>query len=505
MKEGKYKEAQSQLDYPEAEFVFGFVFPTGTDYSGVLLTLQNYIKRFNYIPKEIRLSDYISAIQTKVNTGVILDDTSEMARIDAYMTAGNKICELAKDDSFLAAAAVAEISRRRKRSEESPSGEPLPRYAHILTSLKRPKEVDLLRAIYGSGFYLIGVFAPEKDRLKYLTQDKNIPWREAIRLMRRDQDEAVAFGQRSRDTFQLSDVFIQLKQDGYKEQLERFLDLVFGYPYITPTPDEYAMLMAYSASVRSGSLSRQVGSAIRSHGGDIVALGCNDVPAPGGGLYWPGPLDARDHVRGIDSNDSERTNIVKDVLRCLKLEVELKDALALLKNSKLMDISEYGRAVHAEMDALLTCGRIGASAVGATVFSTTFPCHNCTRHLIAAGVERVVYIEPYPKSMASVLHKDAIELPGAREVKLHDGRKRIPFEPFVGIGPRRFYDLFSMKLGTGSRLRRKDENGTIVRWRRDEAKPRVQMLPTSYIQREKVVAAGFLSTVEELGGARNGI
>jgi len=493
------------LEYPEAELVFGFVFPVGTDYSGVLLTLENYIKRFNYKPNVIRLSDFISKVQTRVTTGTKLDNTTEATRIDTHMTAGNKLCELAEDDSFLVSAAVAEISRLRRLRDSSEGTEPLPRTIHILMSLKRPKEVELLRSIYGSGFYLIGVFASESDRVKYLTQDKNMPWREALRLMKRDQEEERPFGQRSRDTFELSDVFIQLKQDEYKEPLERFLDLVFGNPYITPRPDEYAMSLAYSASLRSGQLARQVGSAVRSASGDIVALGCNDVPAAGGGLYWPGPTDARDHIRGIDSNDAEQTKIIKDLLKKLGISIELKDALELLKNSRLMDISEYGRAVHAEMDALLSCARIGVTTRGTTLFTTTFPCHNCTRHIIAAGVSRVVYIEPYPKSMASVLHKDAIELTGTRQGAGHDGRNRIPFEPFVGIGPRRFYDLFSMKLGSGTRLRRKDDAGRVIRWRRDEARPRVQMLPTSYIQREKVVASRFLSTVEKLEEKQNGI
>jgi deoxycytidylate deaminase len=498
------KEISTKLEYPEAELVFGFVFPVGTDYSGVLLTLENYIKRFNYRPSVIKLSHFISAIQTKVETGVTLDETNETRRIDTYMTVGDRLCELAESESFLVSAAVAEINRSRKRMGGD-TVEPLPKTVHILMSLKRPREVELLRSIYGAGFYLIGVFASEHDRLKYLTEDKNIPWRDALRLMKRDQDEDAAFGQRSRDTFQLSDVFIQLKQDEYKEPLERFLDLVFGNPYITPGADEYAMSLAYSASLRSGQLARQVGAAVRTPGGDIASLGCNDVPAPGGGLYWPGPGDSRDHIRGIDSNDAEQTKIAKDLLRRLGVKTELKDALALLQNSRLMDISEYGRAVHAEMDALLTCGRIGVSTVGATLFTTTFPCHNCTRHIIAAGVSRVVYIEPYPKSMASVLHKDAIELTGTREFSRGIEKKRIPFEPFVGIGPRRFYDLFSMKLSSGSRLRRKDSDGRVLHWRRDEARPRVQMLPTSYMQREKVVASRFLAKVEQLEEKQHGI
>src|SRR5260370_6051361 len=164
------------------------------------------------------------------------------------------------------------------------------------------------------------------------------------------------------------------------------------------------MFLAYSASLRSGQLGRQVGCAIRSSGGDIIAVGCNDVPKAGGGLYWPGAHDARDHILGFDSNDIEQIRIVRDLLKKLEVSLEYREALARLKNSRLMDITEYGRAVHAEMDALLACARIGVSPVGGTLFSTTFPCHNCTRHLIAGGIRRVIYIEPYPKSLSSKLH-----------------------------------------------------------------------------------------------------
>ena len=501
----EHKIPEPQLTYPEAELVLGLVYPAGTDYTGIQLTLENYIKRFNYRPNPIRLSDFIDKILKKINVGVSLDDSNEAARINSRMTAGNKLCEKAEDEAFLVSAAVSDISRQRKLAVPPTTQEPIPKTAHILLSLKRPEEVQLLRAVYGSGFYLIGVFASETDRLQYLTRDKNIPWKDAWRLMERDQDEDAPYGQRSRKTFELADVFIQLKSDEYKQQLERFLDLLFGHPYLTPEPDEHAMFLAYSAGLRSGQLARQVGAAIRSAGGDIVALGCNDVPAAGGGLYWPGPSDARDHVRGFDSNDQEQNKIVKDLLKRLSLTLDIDTALKRLKNSRLMDISEYGRAVHAEMDALLTCARTGVSTVGSTVFTTTFPCHNCTRHIIASGIKRVVYIEPYPKSMASKLHKDAIELPGTRAFKNRDGKNRIPFEPFVGVGPRRFYDLFSMKMSSGYPIQRKLESGSTVQWKRDQSQPRIQMLPTSYIQREKLSAARFMSTVERLEEKQRGI
>ena len=62
------------------------------------------------------------------------------------------------------------------------------------------------------------------------------PKPEALRLIKRDEDEALLLGQRTRDTFQLADVFVKLSEDAYKKQLERFLDLIFGFPFHTPEP-----------------------------------------------------------------------------------------------------------------------------------------------------------------------------------------------------------------------------------------------------------------------------
>jgi deoxycytidylate deaminase len=499
------KKVQEELTYPETELVFGMVYAAGTDFTGVQLTLENYIKRFEYTPQVIRISSFITKILEKINIGVIHKDKTESDRINSFITEGNKLCEMSQDEAFLVAGAVAEISRTRKLSEPPNAREPLPKIAHIILSLKRPQEVELLRAIYGPGFYLIGVFASQNERYHYLTTDKNIPRKEAFALMRRDEDEEAPFGQRSRDTFQLSDVFVQLGSEEYKKQLERFLDLIFGHPYLTPDPDEHAMFLAYAASLRSGQLARQVGSAVRSATGEIVAVGCNDVPKPGGGLYWPGLDDQRDHILGFDSNDFEQTAIVKDVINKLKISMDFKDALDTLKNSRLMDITEYGRAVHAEMDAILACARSGISPLGGTLFTTTFPCHNCARHIIASGLRRVVYIEPYPKSLASKLHRDSIQLPGTQSFEKRDGGHRIPFEAFVGIGPRRFFDLFSMKLSSGYPVKRKRPGGRLLAWKRSESIPRVQMLPTSYTQREQAAAARFKSTIDNFMEEQSGI
>jgi deoxycytidylate deaminase len=243
------------------------------------------------------------------------------------------------------------------------------------------------------------------------------------------------------------------------------------------------MFTAYSSSLRSASLSRQVGAVVTSAEGEVIAVGANDVPKFGGGLYWPGSADQRDHKWGFDSNDKRRSEIILDVMRRVRPEGGsdedlLAEGRRLLKGSLVHDLTEFGRAVHAEMEALLSCARNGVSPRGGTLYSTTFPCHNCAKHIVAAGVTRVVYVEPYPKSMAEELHADALaveqESPG-----------KVLFQPFVGVSARRYFDLFSMNLSGGYRLRRK-EDGKVVGWERAAANLRVTMPPSSYILREQL-------------------
>lgn len=105
------------------------------------------------------------------------------------------------------------------------------------------------------------------------------------------------------------------------------------------------------------------------------------------------------------------------------------------------------------MAALMSCARSGVTPVGGTLYCTTFPCHNCAKHIVASGIDKVVYVEPYPKSKAKGLHADAISLP--HEDDGAPGGSRVTFRAFEGIGPRRFVDLFSLSLGSGSPVVRK--------------------------------------------------
>ena len=382
---------------------------------------------------------------------------------------------------LLALIATALIEKGRQRSADGRDNVASPKTAKIIISLKRPEEVATLRRIYGPGFYLIGIAANDNERERFFSERGFTPDQRA-ELVEADAAESHPFGQRTRDTFYLSDVFISLSDPS--SQIARFLDLVFASPFETPKYQERAMYLAYAASLTSGDLARQVGAALMDERGDCLGLGWNDVPKAAGGLYGPEDGPYRDKDLGEDSNDSEKTDMAVAIMCALdpnlSEQVARSSARERLAGTGFFDITEFGRAVHAEMAALLACSRTGRSPRGATLFVTTFPCHNCTRHIIAAGLDRVYYIEPYTKSKALKLHGDAC-------TESDQTTGKIPFLPFIGVGPRRFLDLFSLALGTGIPLKRK-ENGKKVQWSREKAAPRLQMAPVSYLVREQLAS-----------------
>jgi deoxycytidylate deaminase len=354
---------------------------------------------------------------------------------------------------------------------------PARRKAYILHSLRRPEEARALRRIYGRAFHLIAAFANRDIRVKTFAAwvsesrhdfDPDKYRKVAEKLVQRDEaDVTKQLGQDVRDTFPVSDVFIDgTRRSAVVNEVGRFIDLVFGKPFETPTPDELGMYFASAAALRSADLSRQVGAVIVGNPGEIIAIGCNDVPRPLGGHYFIGdPNDARDYVWGYDPSTKIKIEMLGEILHILntkgwlapnKSETDVESLIesaifgddeAILKNAQLMNVLEFGRVVHAEMSAITDAARRGLSVQGATLYCTTFPCHICARHISASGINRVVYIEPYPKSMAQRLYPEAIYTDGQSAVG-----GQVKFEPFLGIAPGRYSDLFSMG---GRRKRRK--------------------------------------------------
>lgn len=478
------------------ELVFGLVGPIGVNLDLVIDALKSQLKAFNYPAYVVRLSEQIEDFFSSSH-----GDKSEDERIHELMKEGTR---LRVEGEQGAAVAILGLAAIRQIRDDKSGGKPA-RQAFILRSLKHPKEIEMLRAVYGKGFFLISVYSPRDVRVTALSEKisrsqfgSSINARsKAESLVQRDeQEESTPLGQDVKDAFPLADLFVDGRNRATTEsQVGRFLQLLFGNIFLTPTRDEHGIYHAKSAALRSADLNRQVGAAILKPEGDIIAVGCNDVPKSGGDLYWPGdPGDARDFQKGVDSMADERIQVLGEMLEklnsggLLSEKIESNDIGTLvkslisgdqkkvLKNSRIMNLLEFGRSVHAEMAAIMSAARLGVSVAGATLYCTTFPCHMCARHIVASGIKRVVYVEPYPKSKAKQLHQDSISVDAPAP-----SRTQVNFEPFQGIAPRQYQEIFDPKNP------RKDDEGRAVDWREASDQPRVVRFINSYLQLEEAI------------------
>lgn len=464
------------------ELVIGLVGAVGSSLTSLTNITKNLLEeKFNYEVEIIKIS---KDILTKYFPHDY-EASNTFNRISDYMDKGNYLRKEHESD-YLALEVSKLIANRRKQwslnNHEADSSKR--RVAYIINSLKHEAEIHALRQIYSNSFFQLSLYESKTARTNALVHEHGISEESANKLIERDEGESNSYGQHTSEAFHLADYFLKFDKshNELKESCFRFLKIVFADPYVTPTFNEFATYMSFTASLRSADLSRQVGAVI-TRDQTILALGSNDVPKFKGGTYWPyfdestGEIkdyeNGRDFTCKEDANAIEKNEIITDLFNKLEVVIDksidqdrtknIKQEIKnILQESKIKDITEYSRAVHAEMDALLTCSRSNISTAGASLFVTTFPCHNCAKHIIAAGIEKVIFVEPYPKSKALHLHSDSI----AKKWESHENEynKKLVFEPFVGVGARSFVNLFSMSLGIGTKLKRKNKDGKVIEW-----------------------------------------
>lgn len=465
------------------ELIVGLVGAVGSPMEEATEAIKAALERFGYSHKVIRLSSWIA----ETPAAHLLKEADEYQRLKSAMEAGTWLREKTGRGDALLALGVAEMSRHRAAVAGSRSSDEVPpaidKHCFIRRSLKHELEVGRLRALYRDQFLLLGVYSSRSRRLAALADRiaNSIGGRadqqkaRAEELIAIDADEpGTDLGQSVGDTFPLADAFVTAER--LRDDVDRAFDLFFRAPYVTPTKDEQGMFFAQAAALRSGALGRQVGACIATDDGDVLAVGCNEVPKSGGGQYWPGDEpDGRDFAEGYDRNDRLKQRVVRELLTELKLKKWIAgdaasrpldeltrdvmsrsppDDVPRLRYTQIGALTEFGRDVHAEMAALTTLARLPVSGRGAHLFTTTFPCHNCAKHILAAGIARVVYVEPYAKSFAEEFHPDAIAPEGGYGTSQLG---KLLMQPFAGVAPRRYLEWF--RAG-----RRKDELGRVVSW-----------------------------------------
>jgi deoxycytidylate deaminase len=423
----------------DPELIIGLVTPIGANTSELADNLCGALSDYHYTTIVIKLSDHLPGPPGPLGE-------KEDARVRRLIEAGDAFCARHTSESHpdgdpaaLARLAIREIRKARLQllrqdGDTSPVEELTygrERTAYILHSLKRPAEVTLLREVYGEQFILIGSQASIQQREDHLMHrpmpalDEGAK-RDLVRnLVRQDADEGNPVGQLVNDTYPLADFFLR------DNQVERTIDVLFGQP-IAPEIGEFAMYLARASAARSLAASRKVGAAIVVNG-SVISTGYNDAP------HGQRP----DVIEGRDSSELMKQENVLDTIRRLKQggllsstvdsldEQEIaQKAIAALRGGELLGVIEYQRAVHAEALAIDDATVRGISPVGGTLYVTTYPCHLCFKHALSVRLERVEYIEPYPKSRAGTMY------PSGTDQRL---------VPYAGVAPRRYLQVFETR------------------------------------------------------------
>ena len=133
-------------------------------------------------------------------------------------------------------------------------------------------------------------------------------------------------------------------------------------------------------------------------------------------------------------NDQNFINIAKEIASASKC-VSKKVGAVIVKNGRILSTGyngtpsgyencsahwdgEYTKEhhewsktyeIHAEMNAIIWAAREGIRINGATIYVTLEPCSDCSKNLIASGIQRIVYDTGYQHTDSDIVSKFIID------------------------------------------------------------------------------------------------
>lgn len=300
----------------------------------------------------------------------------------------------------------------------------------VIESLKNPGEIQELKKEHRS--YVIALdasFVTRKERI--IDKEYDGDNKQFVKDDRREKDEGIPHGQRLQECVDLADILIdndednktpQEKDEFARDLQERFIKLLKKPGQRKPTDMEMWMNNAYSVSLQSECLKRQVGAIIVKDG-YAVAAGKNHV-APD-----------EESCKKVYKDTCYRDGLRKKIKYCpvcgkdLDKDFDCKDAECAYNENNLVKLLDKCRSLHAEENAILQAASLGGvSLKNGIIYTTTFPCKLCANKIISVGIKEVVYVEAYPD-------QDSVDF-----FKRHS--KQVTITKFEGVKTSSFYNLF---------------------------------------------------------------
>lgn len=371
----------------------------------------------------------------------------------------------------------------------------------IIQCLRNPCEVIHLRKEFPH-FFLISLYA-EKDTRKERIEDKlnklglDFDKKQFEEEEKRDIGKGLTvieelYKQNVSECVRISDIAIN--NDSGKEELYekilRYLALILEKGYTKPTKDELYMNLAYTISMRSNCISRQVGAVIVGDDGYIIGAGWNDV---GEGQISCGLKEIKDidqglykdevkvlcNKKGIEECESKVKNsmfdeydgtnynyfsfcfkdemaktligskrtkkeMIKEILNELDIPLDEEKEDQLVKKlsgqnnenlehckKHIKNLQQHCKSLHAEDNAIIQSSKIGGVGLkGGTIYVTTFPCEVCSKKICQVGIKKVVFVEPYRGHSVDLFLKDGIN--------------KVEIKHFEGVMPYSYIRLFKV-------------------------------------------------------------
>lgn len=338
----------------------------------------------------------------------------------------------------------------------------------VIEAFRNPYEVEYFRNRYYE-FFLFSVLAPlalRKSRPNYTSYRD---YRDQGHGLKTDE----FYKQNVSECVHLSDIAVNNDSSRLyilKRKLSKFFALICRPGCIAPSREELFMQQAYSMSVRSNCISRQVGAVIVGQRNYIVGAGWNDVGAgqvPCGlrrfsdisGVDTPFPIakekekaDFAVFLQNIEGDFPGHSFCFKDAYSKFETTRKMKKLGNRLINDHLINeesldqitdmvvsglspkLLQYCRALHAEENAILQNSILGGIGIeNATIYTTTFPCELCAKKIYQSRIKKVVYSEPYPESISE-------------DVFFKDGSHSIELVQFEGVKSHSYYRLYKSPI-----------------------------------------------------------
>lgn len=276
----------------------------------------------------------------------------------------------------------------------------------VIDGIRNLGEIAFLRK-NAPEFYLVSVDAPRELRFQRLKgrgrESDPKTWEEFLAMDERDLGKGEEkSGQQTYQCMQEADYFVQNigslsdLQYNFSFGSDSFLTLFPADKRRRPSFNEMFMRQAWEWSYRSKCLRRKVGAVISTVNDDKRL---NNIPISSG---YNGPARGAPHC---------------DEVGCLRTQMNIPSGQR----------QEICRAVHAEENAILNAGMIGARVLGAKMHSTAHPCSLCAKTINQSGIAQVIYLGDYPDSIAHGIFKDG----------------KVEVVPYQGVSPKAFSKIWS--------------------------------------------------------------